>query len=362
MDNILVWTMISILVMVGLVSVVGIISIYLERKVSAFMQDRLGPMEVGFGSLANAIIGKKTFKEGRIGLAQSLADGLKLLQKEDIVPKGADVFLFKLAPMIVFGGTFAAFAALPLAEYFVPADINIGLFYILAISSFGVTGILMAGWASNNKWGLLGALRSTAQMVSYEIPIGVSLISIVMICGTLSLKEMVLAQSGWFWNWHLFGAISHNGAIGIVLLPVMFINFLIYFTCSLAETNRAPFDIPEAESELVAGYHTEYTGMRFAIFFLAEYGAIFVGNAIAVTLFLGGWNSGIPMLDEANIPGIAPLIFITKVFVLIFVVMWVRWTLPRLRVDQLMNLCWKYLIPFTLFTFFYVTIYKVFLT
>ncbi len=361
MDNIFLWIAITIGAMVGLVSVVGIVSIYLERKISAFMQDRLGPMEVGFGSLVNAIAGKEVLREGRIGLAQSLADGLKLLQKEDIIPDGADKFLFKLAPMIVFAGTFSTFAALPLAEYFIPADVNIGLFYILAISSFGVSGILMAGWSSNNKWGLLGALRSTAQMVSYEIPVGVSLVSVVMLSGTLSMKGIVLAQEGWFWNWHLFGAAGQNGFIGFVLLPMMMINFLIYFIGSLAETNRAPFDIPEAESELVAGYHTEYTGMRFAIFFLAEYGAIFIGNAIAVALFLGGWYTGIPMIDEANIPGLAPLVFILKTFVLIFVVMWVRWTLPRLRVDQLMTLCWKYLIPFTLFTFFSVAIYKVFI-
>ncbi len=214
------------------------------------------------------------------------------------------------------------------------ADLNIGLFYVLAVTSFVVVGMLMAGWASNNKWSLFGAMRGVAQIVSYELPAALTLVGIVMWVGSLNMRDIVQSQSGWFWNWHVFRG-----------FPFFTIGIFIYYISALAETNRVPFDIPEAESELVAGYHTEYSGMRFAMFYLAEYANMFLVSAIAVVAFLGGWSIGIPALDF--IPG--PIVFVAKGLILVFVMMWLRWTLPRLRVDQLMAMCWKYMIPIAFF-------------
>jgi NADH-quinone oxidoreductase subunit H len=293
-------------------------AVWLERKISAHMQDRLGPMRTG----------------GWHGWAQTIADILKLLQKEDIIPAAADKRLFILAPYVVFVGSFAAYAAIPFSAAYIGSSINIGLFYIIAISSLVVVGILMAGWASNNKWSLFGALRSASQIVSYEIPIALSLLAVVMIVGSFDLQEINRAQSGPFWHWFIFQK-----------FPFLFVAALIYFVASLAEVNRTPFDIPEAESELVAGYHTEFGGMRFALLFLAEYANMFAVSAIAATVFLGGWNS--PFGDVLSGPWWGAFWFISKGMAFVCVQMWLRWTLPRLRVDQLMYVGWKVLIPFS---------------
>jgi NADH-quinone oxidoreductase subunit H len=308
------------------VAVYALIAIYLERKISAHIQDRLGPMETG----------------GWHGWSQTVADTVKLLLKEDVIPTAADKPLFRLAPYVVFVAAFATFAVLPWAANLIAADINIGIFYVVAVSSFAVIGILMAGWASNNKWALYGAMRSAAQMVSYEIPVALSLLVPIMIAQSLSMQDLVRMQQGGFWHWGIF---SH--------LPFGLVAFVIYFWASLAEVNRNPFDIPEAESELVAGYMVEYTGMRFAMFFLAEYANMFVVSAVVAALFLGGWYAPFPFLDVA--PDSNPLLaaamgtfwFAAKGIGLVCVQMWLRWTLPRLRVDQLMNICWKVFLPFS---------------
>lgn len=295
----------------------ALFAVWWERKISAHMQDRLGPMRTG----------------GWHGWAQTIADILKLIQKEDIIPTAADKTLFKLAPFVVFVGSYAAYAAIPFSAAYIGSEINIGLFYVIAISSLVVVGLLMAGWASNNKWSLFGALRSAAQIVSYEIPVALSLLTVVMVTGTFDLQAINRAQTGYFWHWLVF----QN--------PFLFIAAIIYFVASLAEVNRTPFDLPEAESELVGGYHTEYGGMRFALLFLAEYANMFAVSAIASTAFFGGWNS--PFGDFLSGPLWGAFWFISKGMVFIFVQMWLRWTLPRLRVDQLMYVGWKVLIPFS---------------
>jgi len=297
---------------VGFLSLFPIFAIWFERKVAAHTQDRLGPMRVGWH-----------------GVLQSFADGIKLLFKEDIVPKQGDQILFRLAPYLVVAGTFAAFAVLPWGDGLVVSDLNIGVLYVVAIGSLNTIGILMAGWASNNKYSLFGGMRSAAQLVSYEIPTILTLLVVIVQVGSLNLQDIVLAQQGGLFHWFIFR-----------MFPVNLIAFVVFFICGLAETNRTPFDLPEAESELVAGFHTEYSGMRFAFFFLAEYGAMFLVSGLAVVLFLGGWQG---VLSSPPVPG--TLLFFAKTMFLVFVQMWLRWTLPRLRVDQLMAMCWKYLIP-----------------
>jgi NADH-quinone oxidoreductase subunit H len=310
-----IWAPLTAVVIAGVIAVNALVSVYLERKLSAFIQDRLGPME-----------------NGPHGILQTAIDGMKLLLKEDIIAKGIDRPLFKMAPYVVFSATFAAFAVVPFAAGFAPADLNVGVFYMLAISSFVVAGIMMAGWSSNNKWSLFGALRSVAQAVSYEIPISLTVLTVVMIAGSMSLQDICVDQAGGFWNWN--GLALHRN-------PFLVVGFLIYFVASLAEANRAPFDLPEAESELVGGYHTEYSGMRFALFFLAEYGNMLAVGVLATVLFLGGWQPLIPALDF--IPG--PIWIFAKAYVFVLVQIWIRMTLPRLRVDQLMYVCWKVLVP-----------------
>ena len=320
----------ALMALVPLVFVIpfALFAVWWERKISAHMQDRLGPMRTG----------------GWHGWAQTIADILKLIQKEDIIPSAADRRLFIIAPYLVFAGSYAAYAAIPFSAAYIGSEINIGLFYVISISSLVVVGLLMAGWASNNKWSLYGALRSAAQIVSYEIPVALSLLAVVMVVGTFDLQAINQAQGGYFWNWFIFQK-----------FPLLFLAGLIYFVASLAEVNRTPFDIPEAESELVGGYHTEYGGMRFALLFLSEYANMFAVSAIAATLFFGGWNS--PFGEFLSGPFWGAFWFVSKGMVFIFVQMWLRWTLPRLRVDQLMYVGWKVLIPFSFVLIFGVGIW-----
>ncbi|TAK08596.1 NADH-quinone oxidoreductase subunit NuoH [bacterium] len=292
------------------------ITSWLERRVWARIQSRVGPNRVG-----------------PQGILQWLADGIKNLLKEDIIPAAADKWLFAFAPYVVFVGFLATFVVIPFGSQLIVADLNIGIFYLLAVTSLVVVGILMAGWASNNKWSLLGGMRSAAQIVSYEIPAGLAVLTVIFVAGTMSMQGIIKAQ-GWApWDWLLF----YN--------PFTFVAFFLYFTAALAEGNRTPFDIPEAESELVAGYVTEYSGMRFLFFFFAEWGNLYVIGAIATTLFLGGWQVP-PVTDNPLLLGILQfVVFFLKAYLWVFVAMWVRGTLPRVRVDQLMSLCWKYMVP-----------------
>ena len=311
-------------IFVAVVPLLPLVLVLAERKVAARFQNRTGPMRVGpWGTL------------------QTLADGIKLIFKEDYIPPQGDKILFMLAPYVIFACSFAVFAAIPFGQDIFGRDIlvsdfNIGIFYIMAISSVIVMGVIMAGWSSNSKWSLLGALRSAAQIVSYEIPLGLSILTIVMLVGSLSMREIVASQDGGIFTWIIFRS------------PFTFIAFFIFFISAIAEVNRTPFDLPEAESEIVAGFHTEYSGMRFALFFIAEYANMFAVSAIAVTLFLGGYEGILPGYDFlGGLPG-----FVIKTLGLVFLMMWLRWTLPRLRVDQLMNLCWKYFIPISFFNIF----------
>jgi len=314
---------------IGLFAVLGLVLIMMERKVSAYMQVRLGPNRVG-----------------PKGMFQTVADTLKLLVKEGLTPTGADKFLFNLAPFVVMIAAMLILAPIAFAKNFQIWDINIGVLYVSAVSSIGVIGILMAGWASNNKYSLLGAMRSGAQIVSYELSAGLSILVIVIFTGDLSISKIIESQqTGW---WIFRGHI-----------PVL-IAFVIFIIAVTAETNRAPFDLAEAESELTAGFHTEYSGMKFALFFLAEYVNIFIVCAIGATLFLGGWMPlHIGNWEAFNrimdwIP--SSLWFVGKTFFLIFVIMWFRWTFPRLRIDQLLNLEWKYLLPISMFNLLLATL------
>jgi len=290
---------------------------FVERRVWARIQSRVGPNRVG-----------------PQGILQWLVDGIKLLMKEDLIPAAADRILFSLAPYIVMMGFVAAFVVLPFGSHLIIADMSVGILYLTAVTSLVVVGILMAGWASNNKWSLIGGIRSAAQIVSYEIPAGLSIFPIVLMTGTLSMQGIIRAQ-GWApWNWFVFST------------PFTFIAFFIFFTSALAEGNRTPFDLPEADSELVAGFVTEYSGVRYLIFFMAEWGNLYVIGAVVTTLFLGGWQIP-PVTDNVVLRAILEfLTFFIKSYFWVLVAMWVRATLPRTRVDQLMSVCWKYLVPF----------------
>jgi NADH-quinone oxidoreductase subunit H len=300
---------------VGLMATVGGLGTYAERKISADIQQRIGPNRVG-----------------PYGLLQFLADGVKMLTKEDVMPFTADKFLFYLAPMLALVGVLATLAVLPWSSGFIMADLNVGIFYLIAISSLVGVSVFLGGYASNSKWSMLGGLRGASQIISYEIPVTISILAITLLAGGMGFGTILSHQKGIF----------HN--------PFSFIAFFIYGIGALAETNRAPFDLPEAESELVSGYHTEYTGMRFGMFALAEYIEVFVVCGVAAALFLGGGN--LPFHIELDI---IPLqlaqvaIFMSKALLLYYVVIWVRWTFPRLRVDQLMTICWKYLTPIAIF-------------
>ncbi len=323
--------------------------IWLERKVSGRIQDRLGPTRVG----------------GLFGWLQSLADGIKLVQKEDLCPSAADSMLFRSAPYIVCVSSFAAFMVLPFSHGWVAVAADCGLFIILAILSLEVFGIIMAGYSSGSKWSLFGGMREAAQMVSYEIPLAICALVPVIAAGSLNLGEVGGMQRGWFTNWFMF----HD--------PFTFIAFFVYFVVATASCKRAPFDLAEAESELVGGFHTEYSGMRWSFFFMGEYASMFAVCGIASILFLGGWNTGLAPIDDAlyaarnaSIDGtsgsaavgylanvIGAGVFVAKASFGVFVQVWLRWTLPRLRIDQVMTTCLKYLVPISCFLFLGATLW-----
>jgi NADH-quinone oxidoreductase subunit H len=281
-------------------------------------------------------------RTGWHGVLQPIADMVKLLQKEDIVPTKADKLLFRMAPYIVFAGSYATYAVLPFTSIFMGSNINLGAFYLIAVGSLVVIGILMAGWASNNKWSLFGGIRSAAQMVSYEIPTALGVIIVVMITGSLNLQEVTRFQDGGIGNWIVFGGpLPWNQKL--MIMPFTLVTFIIMFVTSIAEVNRTPFDLPEAESELVQGFFTEYSGLRWGMFYLSEYANLFMVSAVVVSLFLGGWSSPFGTFLSGPVWGM--FWFIAKAYFFVFMQIWIRWTLPRLRVDQLMFVSWKVLTP-----------------
>jgi NADH-quinone oxidoreductase subunit H len=319
----LVYTMAMLVVVVVVLTFVAVLAgeiVWLERRVAGRMQARIGPNRVG-----------------PEGLLQFLADGLKLLAKEDVVPTHADRAVFLLAPIIVFMGAFVGFAVMPFGYGLVAADMNVGLFLVLSLTSIEVVGVIMAGWASNSKWAVLGSMREVAQMVSYEMPLGIAALAIVVLGGTLNLTDLVTQQTGGFWNWYVLRG------------PFAFVAFVIFVCASLASLKRAPFDLPEAESELVAGFHTEYTGFRFAVFFLAEYAGMVLFSLLTTLLFLGGWDPGVP-IDLTGPVGrwVGALVVMGKTMALVFFMIWVRWSLPRFRIDKVMYLCYKVLLPWSI--------------
>jgi NADH-quinone oxidoreductase subunit H len=319
------------LIVLAFAVVVASLTIWWEMRVSSRMQSRIGYNRAGAG-----------------GFFQWLADGVKLIFKEDLVPEDSDKLLFRAAPYFVFAGFGLVFVALPFGESAIVADMNIGVFYVIAITALVVVGILLAGWSSNSKWALFGGMRSAAQVISYEIPAGIALMVPILMAGTLSMQGIIRAQGAWPWQWFVFTN------------PFATLAFVIFFTAQIAESNRPPFDLPEAESELVAGYLSEYSSFRYAIYFLVEFGNVWVMSAIAVTLFFGGWQ--IPFVGPetyasargaGDLPGaswwaleaLSMMVFSAKTFIVMNVVIWIRWTFPRIRIDQMMNLCWKYLVP-----------------
>jgi len=327
--------LIQVVLILQLVAVGALFFIWLERKVSGRIQDRLGPTRVG----------------GKFGWLQTLADGIKLIAKEDICPGSADKMLFRLAPYISFCASFAAFIAIPFASGWAARNMNVGVFFVLAVLGLEVFGVILAGYASGSKWALFGAMREAAQVVSYEVPLGMCVVVPVMIVGSMDLTVLGDAQAGLFTNWLIF----HD--------PATFIVFWVYFTCATASVNRAPFDLAEAESELVAGFHTEYSGLRWSFFFMAEYGSMLVVSILASILFLGAWHGPLPVTHWIGLQSAASgsgawaafcaylvgCIGIGNVLLKgvlgIIVMMWVRWTLPRLRIDQVMTTCLKYCTP-----------------
>ena len=356
-------------VFLPIIAVNALYCIWWERKVAGHIQSRVGPMHVG----------------GWHGWAQTLADGIKLLFKEDLMPKSADAFLFKFAPYLAFAPVFAAFVVLPFGPQFVfDAGLSIGVLYVLAFLAVEIMAVIMAGWGSNSKWSIYGAMREACQMVSYEVPLGLAIITGVLVAGTLNLVDLGYLQGGGLWDWFIF----HN--------PFIFLAFVVYYIASLASNKRAPFDLPESESELVAGFHTEYSGLRWSIFFMAEYGAMFIVGAVQAALFLGAWNSPLGAFDPiyalvgydpvsagqahfsgavaaantfdakaaamnangGSLTGLGLFIIncygafwiISKAMVVIFVQIWIRWTLPRIRIDQVLYACIKVLLPLSLIT------------
>lgn len=308
---------VMLLISLGLVTYL----IYFERKVLGWMQFRHGPT-----------------RTGPLGLLQTVADVAKLLMKEDTIPRKADKYLFILAPVLVYVPSFLVLATIPYTENIYFADLNVGVLYYVALTGISTIGIVLGGWASNNKYALLGGMRSAAQMISYEIPLVISVTGVILISGSLNLRTIVLEQGNWFWQWNFVPQI---------------LGFLIFIVAAVSELNRTPFDLPEAESELVAGYHVEYSGFRFAFFMLAEYTYLIAIAGLTTCLFLGGWHAPVPFLDF--IPGL--IWFFLKFVLVIFFMIWIRGTLPRIRVDQLMGLGWKWLLPLSLVNIFVTAIY-----
>ncbi len=323
--------------LLNVVAVGALVFIWMERKIAGRIQDRLGPTRVG----------------GRFGWLQTLADGVKLIAKEDLCPGDADGFLFRIAPYVSFCASFCGYFALPFADGWVGVQLNVAVFFIIAVLGLEVFGVILAGYASASKWSLFGAMREAAQVVSYEVPLGMCVVVPVLVAGTMDLVAIGQKQQGLFTNWFVF----HD--------PFTFIVFWVYFTCATASVNRAPFDLAEAESELVAGFHTEYSGLRWSIFFMAEYGSMFAVSGLAAILFFGGWNGPLPITTWLGLADPAHPIefalnhqllnylgnflgmcnFIGKCVFGVTFMMWVRWTLPRLRIDQVMTTCLKYCTP-----------------
>jgi NADH-quinone oxidoreductase subunit H len=332
--------------LINVVAVGALVFIWLERKIAGRIQDRLGPTRVG----------------GKFGWLQTLADGVKLVAKEDITPKDADPLLFKLAPYVSFASSFTAYMALPFANGWAAQEVNVAVFFIVAILGLEVFGVILAGYASGSKWSLFGGMREAAQVVSFEVPIGLCIVVPVLIVGSMNLVTIGEAQAGWFTNWLIF----HD--------PFTFGVFFVFFTCAVASVNRAPFDLAEAESELVAGFHTEYSGLRWSFFFMAEYGSMFLVSGLAAILFFGGWNGPIPVFRilgwayEQGVTGwtvtgylaqvAGTMNFILKAVLFVIVMMWVRWTLPRLRIDQVMTTGLKYCVPLAAICFVGAMVWK----
>ena len=334
--NVLV-ALIAAALIIQVIAVGAMVFIWMERKIAGRIQDRLGPTRVG----------------GQFGWLQTLADGIKLLGKEDLMPGDADALLFRLAPYIAFCASFGAFIAMPFATGWVGLEMNVAVFFVMAVLGLEVFGVILAGYASASKWSLFGAVREAAQVVSYEVPLGLCIVIPVMLAGTMDLTKIGNEQAGWFTNWYMF----HD--------PFTFITACVFFTCALASVNRAPFDLAEAESELVAGFHTEYSGLRWSFFFMAEYGSMFLVSGLGAILFCGGWNGPVPIASLVGLGHASEVwatgggwswsfllvslfglvTFIAKGTIGVTLMIWARWSLPRLRIDQVITTCWKYCTP-----------------
>jgi NADH-quinone oxidoreductase subunit H len=332
-------------VLINFGAIISGMTVWWEMRVSSRMQSRVGYNRVGAG-----------------GFFQWVADAVKLLFKEDLIPAEADALLFRSAPYFVMTGFALTFVALPFGESLIAADLNVGIFYLIAVTALVVVGILLAGWSSNSKWALFGGMRSAAQVVSYEIPAGIALMVPVAMSGTLSMQGIIHSQGAWPWQWHAFTN------------PAAAVAFVIFFVSQLAEGNRTPFDLPEAESELVAGYLSEYSGFRFALYFLVEFGNLWVMAAVATTLFFGGWqipgvgpevyaaakgSGALPAAGWWGLQILSMVVMAVKTLMVLNVIIWVRWTLPRMRVDQMMNLCWKYLVPWAFVAFVFTLLWQI---